>query len=210
MTLYGYHPDRVVTRNRGGFARCISFSALARFAVGVVAVVVAVVGVAGAAGCADGDLGAVSVRWRIVDKTSARVIDPRGVGDPLVPGACACVPPSGDCPRCGFRITRVQLRVTNPSTGEPIPVDDRYTLFECTRTEATTGFRIPEGEHALSLRAFDPAEPDRPQATTPPPVVRQISRGEIVNLDVIELAVDPAPLASQVVDGGVASDATCQ
>jgi len=161
------------------------------------------------AGCADGELGAVSVRWRIVDKQSGAVIDPRAVADPLVAGGCACVPPSGSCPRgCGFRITRVQLRVTNPTTGETIPVDERYTLFECTAREATTGFRIPEGEHALSLRAFDPADPDRPQATTPPPVVRQLSRGEIVNLDLIELAVDPAPLASQVADGGVA-DAAC-
>lgn len=161
-----------------------------------------------AAGCADGDLGAVSVRWRIVDKASGVVSDPRAVADPLVPGGCACTVPSGACPRgSGFHIARVQLQVTDPSSGELVPVDDRYTLFECTRSEATTGFRIPEGLHALSLRAFDPADPARPQATTPPPVVRQLSRGEIVNLDLIELAVDPTPLAPVIPDGGVADDA---
>jgi hypothetical protein len=163
-----------------------------------------------AAGCADGELGAVSVRWRIVDKQTGIVSDPRNVADPLVPGGCACTPPSGACPRgCGFKIARVQLRVTDPTTGAEIPVDDRYTLFDCARGEATTGFRIPEGEHALSLRAFDPAEPDRPQATTPPPVLRQLSRGAIVNLDLVELAVDPFPLASPSGDGGVAADASC-
>jgi hypothetical protein len=108
---------------------------------------------------------------------------------------------------CGFRIPRVRLEVFDLSLGTPslMAVDEAATTFDCRLGEATTPFRLPVGEkRALALRAFDPDAPLATVATSPPPAPRAIRRGEIVGLDVIELAVDPRPtglLASS--DGGV-------
>lgn len=152
-------------------------------------------------GCADGDLGAVSVRWRLTDLSTGVSYDPMDRAAPDGSGACACAP--GDvaagCGTAGWRVDRVRLEVTDPVSGAPVPIDDRYVLFPCRQREATTPFQIPPGTWALSLRAYDPANPARDQGSTPAPAVREVRKAAITTLDVIQIAVSPLPSGP---DGG--------
>jgi hypothetical protein len=142
-----------------------------------------------AAGC-QGRLGAVNVRWHIVDLTTGQNWDPRDVakgGD--------CVSP--DSPPAWI-INKVQLSLLDISDGSiasnAIAVDPP---FNCSQREATTSFTLPLGTFAMSL-TVNPPDPD---VVTPAPQVRSLKRGELVNLDVIELGVHPLPLVP--FDGGL-------
>jgi len=151
------------------------------------------------AGCDIGDAGAVGFRWRIVNKASGQIYDP---GDYIAgdgSGACECN--QDRCSACpgaavggrAWRVHTMRLVVNDPLTLAPVALDEADVTFPCRAREATTRFTVPVGHWALSLRVFDPAEPNLDQGTTPSPDVRDVERGRITNLDVIEVAVCPLP-----------------
>jgi hypothetical protein len=150
--------------------------------------------------CQKGDGGAVSFRWRLVDKGSkdragsGKIFDPGEFGGD--DGSCVCAPGDGRCPGFSWRVVRVKLVVRDPDTlATPPEVLDEDTTFACRQREATTPFIVPTRENgepwALSVRAFDPDAPQGTpdQGTTPAPDVRFVPPAEIVNLDVIEIAL---------------------
>jgi hypothetical protein len=143
-------------------------------------------------GCA-GDGGAVSVRWELTDLTSGIHYDPREVGGP----DDICQVSLGTS--CGveqlLRVHRIRLVIRDPVTGAPaLREDDPRLIFRCRVREATTDFFLPAGTFALSLQAFDPAQPASDEGVTPAPAVRTIKRAEIVNLEVIDIGVHPLPV----------------
>jgi hypothetical protein len=145
-----------------------------------------------AAGCDIGDQGAVSVRWRIVDKASGRIHDPGSLPSADGTGACHCTKDNPDCSTCEWRIQSVKLIMRDPVSLAPAPIDDVDVTFPCRVRESTTRFTIPEGRWSISLEALgDPMINTQP--TTPAPDVRDVRRGQINNLDVIEIAVCPLP-----------------
>lgn len=157
--------------------------------------------------CRDGDLGAVSFRWRIVDKTTGQYFDPRDQSGENA--SCVRYPNVGIAENCatgGWWVQNVRLVVTDPVTRAPAPLDDDLRVeFNCREREATTQFRIPLARWALSIEVRNPPEPAcGPTPTTPPPVVRDVRKGEIVSLDILEIAVDPPPVnVPAPADGGV-------
>src|SRR5262249_51450176 len=105
------------------------------------------------AGCTPpGEVGAVSVRWRLFDGSSG-------------------VPRSG----CEFRKDDAKINVVVDTIEVLIrddldakPPCDRCT-FPCTALEGTTGFTIPRGRYRIGIRA---TRCGRLVGATPPPVVR--------------------------------------
>jgi hypothetical protein len=144
------------------------------------------------AACSDGNSGAVSVRWRIVDLTNGSNYDPKQYG--AADGSCMC---GGNGPTCpgepDWRVQRVRLQIVDEANGLAAPIDPALLEFACDTREATTPFLVPAGRYALSLEAFNFFDPDSPAGVTPPPLVRSIIDAEIVNLDVIEIGVNPLP-----------------
>ncbi len=144
------------------------------------------------AACSDGNLGAVSVRWRIVDLTNGSNYDPKQYG--AADDSCMC---GGNGPSCpgepDWRVQRVRLQIVDELSGQAPAIDPTLLEFACDTREATTPFRVPAGRYALSLQAFNFFEPGGPAGDTPPPLVRSIIDAEIVNLDVIEIGVNPLP-----------------
>jgi hypothetical protein len=157
------------------------------------------------AGC-QGNGGAVSVRWRIVDQSTGEQYDP---GDYKANdgSCCACVGSDGKCetkydptthvPDCAnpWQIENVSVTLANANTGAPIP--DGLSAFPCSIREKTTPFVLPPGTFAISLAVTndvgDGMNVPAPVAV-PPPSIRTIVAGDVVNLDVIEIAVDlPLP-----------------
>ena len=162
------------------------------------------------AACSSDKLGAVSFRWRLVDKSSGTLTTARDYAQP--DGSCLCTKGQRDCPTsCGWRVTKVRLHASSLVGGVPMPIDlaEQDVEFPCSVGEATTAFRIPAGTLALSIDGYDPAPPHMIQATGPAPQVRTIVPAQVVNLDIVELAVahgmiyaaDAGPVAS-VLDGG--------
>jgi hypothetical protein len=142
------------------------------------------------AGCSDGSAGAVSVRWRIVDLSNGSNYDPKAFG--AADGSCMCGGSGASCPgEPDWRVQRVRLKLVDEATGAPPAVDPALLDFACDVREATTPFRVPAGRYALSLEAFNYFSPDAPAGVTPAPLERTIKDAEIVNLDVIEIGVNP-------------------
>lgn len=142
----------------------------------------------GLGGCL-GDGGAVSVRWRIVERETGALHDPRNISD--ASGAC-CANGASERPcdtQPGWRITRVRLVFTDPMTGAELVVPPVGLDASCSARELTTPFELPEGLYAIALRAFDPGAPAVIQAQSPSPELRSVRKAEIVNLDVVELSV---------------------
>jgi hypothetical protein len=140
-------------------------------------------------GCEDGAGGAVSVRWRISVQQTGQALDPRDVSD----GNGVCCERQGrtGCNgQPGWQVEKIALVVADATTGVPLLEleGDERLIFPCGARERTTPFILPIGSFALSLRAFAP-EPSLQQAHTPEPTVRVVKKGEIVNLDVIEVQV---------------------
>jgi hypothetical protein len=141
------------------------------------------------AACSQGQ-GAVSVRWRIIDKTSGAVSDPRDYANPTT-GGCQCIGGQGaNCQNsCGWTVNRVRLHVsTLTSTGlqESVPPIE----FPCRQEEATTASIIPVGMLFFSVEG-DTGSTDaglKIQAYGPPGVLRNVVAAQVVNLDVVELA----------------------
>jgi hypothetical protein len=154
--------------------------------------------------CNAGDRGAATLRWRIVDQTTGQIYNPEDVG---IGGACACAFDvcKQACPN-EWLVHAVRLVIADPSTGQEIGgVPDRDIVFPCHIGEATTGYDIPVGNFALSLKAYDPSNPSAPpEGVTPPPTIRQINKGELLNLDVIAIAINAPPVPTGAPqDGGV-------
>jgi hypothetical protein len=170
----------------------------------------------GLAACSDGSLGAISVRWRVVDLTTGAAYDPRQQFGTQPPGGeCYCPPasaPGGCAGSLGWRIDRVRVRIADPFTDATVtgaegPLDaDPAFVFNCQVREATTPFRVPPSPPdrgwAISLETFNlvPAAVDggvglteEAAGVTPPPVVRTVRTAEITNLDVIQIGVSLLP-----------------
>jgi hypothetical protein len=133
------------------------------------------------AGCSEGDLGAVSVRWRIVDLQTSIGYDPKSLPDVG----------NGSCPGPGWVVDNVRIQVKDPITGAPVPVQMKFVIFTCRQREATTSFNIPLGRFAFDLCAFSSDPQICDEGVTPAPLIRTVKQAEIINLDVIEIGVRP-------------------
>jgi hypothetical protein len=146
------------------------------------------------AGCSDGDLGAVSVRWRIVDQETSIGYDPNDLPNQ---GDGSCLGPD-------WVVHNVRIQINEPDTGEPVPVDMNVVVFGCHQREATTTFNIPLGRFAFDLCPFGADPLICNEGVTPAPLIRIIKQAEIINLDVIEIGVRSHNMAPPNVDSGVA------
>lgn len=157
-------------------------------------------------GDSPGNLGAVSFRWRIVDKTTGQIFDPNDQA--RSDGSCSRFTDQSVAMNCapdtpGWWVQRVRLNVSDPVTSAMPPIlsidGGRQVEFACRAREATTDFIVPPGRWALEIEVRnDPQECMVPPPTTPAASVREVKKGEIVNLDVIEIAVRPPPPGPQV------------
>jgi hypothetical protein len=145
-------------------------------------------------GC-QGNGGAISVRWRIVDLSTGVNYDPGSVKD--VNGFCCCSRNSDNvCDSSNLWVIKsVSIDLSDATTG--VPIADNLPSFPCSIREKTTDFVVTPGTFAMSLGAVNqigvglsmPAP-----VALPPPSVRTIIKGDVVNLDVIEIGVHPLPL----------------
>ena len=134
--------------------------------------------------------GAVSVRWRLRDLTTGEQFNPRDVG--VAGGACAHQNPT-------WTIQDVSLVLADPATGVPMMSRPEWEAeFDCSQREGTTPFELPVGTFALSIQPTT-VSPEG-GAVAAAPQVREIRAGEIVNLDIVEIGVNPLPLGAP--DGG--------
>jgi hypothetical protein len=147
-----------------------------------------------AAGCV-GDEGAVSLRWRLVDLSTGNILDVKGYDTPDPPFVHACV----NLPR--WKIDTIHLRIATLD-GNVLTFADAMQ-YPCAQGEATTPFDIPPGTYALSLQA---EAGGGEVGVAPAPLVRQVERGQVVNLELIEVGIgSDAAVAS--VDLGADEDA---
>jgi len=131
-------------------------------------------------GCSTGTEGAVSFRWRIVDRCTGESFDPGNHIDPAGTGACVDT---------GWRVDTLQLVALDSSSNDACTTS--VCVFPCKQREATTAFEIPAGTYAFSIAATlgtDGGTSVCPSAT-PPPLVRSVKDAEITNLDVIQIEV---------------------
>jgi hypothetical protein len=154
--------------------------------------------VAAWAGC-QGNGGAVSVRWRVRDLRSGTSWDPTDIAhrDRTETGVCCPIANNDVCTeQNAWIVDGVQIVLRDPATGD-INRDPHLGNFSyrCAEREATTDWSLPVGRWAVSLiaQAHD-YNGMTVQAATPAPEVRDLTAGGVVNLQVIEVAVDPLPL----------------
>jgi hypothetical protein len=156
-------------------------------------------------GC-QGNGGAISVRWRIVDVSAGTITDPGGIT--AADGSCCpCRDRFGKCattydvhtglPNCinTWIIESVSIELADAVTGARIA--DNLAPFACSLREKTTAFVLPPGTFAISLAARNDVGDGMNIAmpvSLPPPSVRTIIKGDVVNLDLIEIGVNPLPL----------------
>jgi hypothetical protein len=154
--------------------------------------------VVASAGC-QGTGGAVSVRWRIRDLVSGRIWDPDETAnrDAETPGVCCPISEGGLCTAANaWIVDRVRIVLSDPKTGAENldPKLGKY-VYPCAVREATTDWELPLGRWALTLQATAHDFAGTPVlAATPAPEVRELTAGGVVNLQVIEVSVDPLPL----------------
>lgn len=142
-------------------------------------------------GC-QGDGGAVSARWRIVDLSTGEGYDPRG-SVAANDGKCCVVQEAHACSLLNPWIVRtVGITLYDPASGAAVLAVEPKP---CKTRETTTDFVLPVGTFAIGLSAdvVDGAGVAAP-VQVPPPEVRTIVRGEVVNLQIIEVGVNPLPL----------------
>jgi hypothetical protein len=151
-----------------------------------------------AAGC-HGNGGAVSVRWRIADLSTGETFDPMSTAA----NDGSCCSDLDEAKQCAFSsiwvVRTVNVTLRDPMTNQPIEGVAPRT-FPCEKREDTTAFELPSGTFAIGLTAdvFDGAGNPAP-GQVPPPEVHTIVRGEVVNLQDIEIGVHPLPSASPAV-----------
>jgi hypothetical protein len=138
-----------------------------------------------------GDGGAVNVRWRVEERETGRLDDPRDISDGN--GVCCQTRVDGQpCgPASGWIIPRVRLRLEDPTTDGVVNPDLPGLTAECGARELTTPFDLPSGTYAITLVAYNPADPDAScaEAQSPLPEIRSVKKADIVQLDVVELSV---------------------
>ena len=128
-------------------------------------------------GCsAQGDGGAVLVRWRLL-------VGPTGV-------------PRSDCrirePSLGIDIEVDTLQLVVGAL-PPAPPDVGVVAlppFRCIASEGTTPFKIPPGDYQMRLKAYA-CNGQRSVGLSPPPLVRSVRLGEITNLGAIAILIPP-------------------
>lgn len=148
-------------------------------------------------GC-QGNGGAVSVRWRINNISTGATFDPM-MAAANDGSCCSDVVNGGQCASTSIWVVRsVSVVLLDPITGESTSVAPRQ--FPCEKRESTTAFDLPPGTYAIGLEAavFDGTGAAAP-FVVPPPETRTIVRGEVVNLQDIEIGVQPLPSAKGVV-----------
>lgn len=137
--------------------------------------------------------GAISVRWRIGNLSTGETFDPMSAAA-NDGSCCAELDNSGNCAVTAIWVVRsVSITLRDPSTGEAIAGVASPT-FPCKNRESTTAFDLPPGTFAIGVCAavFDGRGAPAPSAV-PPPEVRTIIRGEVVNLQDVEIGVQPLP-----------------
>ncbi|HXU68520.1 MAG TPA: hypothetical protein VN947_04285 [Polyangia bacterium] len=151
-----------------------------------------------AVGGCQGNGGAVSVRWRIDNLSTGATFDPM-MAAASDGSCCSDVVTGGLCATYSIWVVRsVSVVLQDPTTGQPSGVAPRE--FLCEKRESTTEFDLPPGTYAIGLEAkvFDGTGAPAP-FVVPPPETRTILRGEVVNLQDIEIGVQPLPSAKSVV-----------
>src|SRR5437588_8941850 len=149
--------------------------------------------VALAAAACQGNGGAVSVRWRIADLSTGKSIDPFDARA----NDGSCCSDHDDARQClttsVWVVRSVNVVLRDPTTDQPI-VGVVPRLFPCEKRESTTAFDLPAGTFAIGLTAdvFD-GEGNPAPGVVPPPEVHTIVRGEVVNLQDIQIGVQPLP-----------------
>jgi hypothetical protein len=151
-----------------------------------------------AAGC-QGNGGAISVRWRISNLSTGETFDPMSAmaNDG---SCCSDLDPANQCDVISIWVVRaVTVTLRDPTTNLPVPGVAPKT-FPCKDREQTTAFELPSGTFAMGLTAdaFDGRGNPVP-SVVPPPEVHTIVRGEVVNLQDIQIGVQPLPSAAPVV-----------
>jgi hypothetical protein len=161
------------------------------------AAALALLAAAVALGGCEGKGGAVSVRWRVVDLASGIIYDP----EMLKVDDGSCCGNNNNNTFCGSNnswiIETVSIVLESPSGQSDGGTGDfGLTPFPCSIREKTTPFTLPEGTFAITIDVVnvDGAPDHAPQPVAlPPPSVRTIVAGNVVNLDVIEIGVNPIP-----------------
>ena len=152
----------------------------------------------GAVGC-QGNGGAVSVRWRIADLSTGETFDPMGGVAANDGSCCSNRDTTGNCDATSIWVVRsVSVTLRDPTTDVPTPgVMPRQ--FPCDKRESTTAFDLPTGTYAIGLSAdvFDGMN-NRAPSVVPPPEVHTIVRGDVVNLQDIQIGVQPLPTGNRV------------
>lgn len=147
----------------------------------------------------EGGGGAVSLRWRLIDLQSGVGYDPKTYDGP--DGVCRCGPvsevtrPDNCSPEYGWTVHRIEVELTDEATGLPVLDGDPRLVFECNRREGTTPYIVPPSSYGIRIKAIDPTRGDCVEGQTPPTVIRTIRRGDIVNLDVVEVGILYPPVA---------------
>jgi hypothetical protein len=141
--------------------------------------------------------GAVSVRWRIVDFSSGDSFDPNENG--AADGSCCRFRDQSNLCEPGnvWVVHNVQLVLTNPITGEdvPLPGDGSDGTFLCSQRERTTQFDIQPATYAMSLTALVTSGTGMPtHGEFPPPQMDTVVSGDVVNLQAVEIGVNPLPV----------------
>ena len=140
-----------------------------------------------------GNGGAVSVRWRISNLSTGETWDP-STARSNDGSCCSDHDPSKNCDASSIWVVRsVSVILRDPVTDAPVPGIDARTI-PCAQRESTTAFDLPAGTFAIGLSAcvFDGMNHPEP-SIVPPPEVHTIVRGDVVNLQDIEIAVQPLP-----------------
>ncbi len=163
-----------------------------RFAVALMALLLA-------AGC-QGDGGAVSVRWRIVDLSTGQAWDANDKNIDFQ-GKFCCRVEDKTCNSSNWLVYEVYVVLANAETGVAMDLGSEEPIAPCAARELTSKFDLPTGTWAISLaaNASDMGTP----VVTPAPQLRDIESGAVVNLDVVEIGVDPLPRPLPTPDAGV-------
>jgi hypothetical protein len=152
---------------------------------------------AAVAGC-QGNGGAVSVRWRIANLSTGQTWDPMSFG--ANDGSCCSDEDAAhNCEPTSIWVVRsVSVTLRDPTTDVPTP-GVTPVQFPCGKRESTTAFDLPTGTYAIGLTAdvFDGMNHPAP-SVVPPPEVHTIVRGDVVNLQDIQIGVQPLPTGNRV------------
>jgi hypothetical protein len=146
-----------------------------------------------------GNGGAVSVRWRISNLSTGETWDP-STARSNDGSCCSDHDLAGNCDAASIWVVHsVSVILRDPATDAAVPGIEPRT-FPCAKRESTTAFDLPAGTFAIGLTAsiFDGMNQPE-QSIVPPPEVHTIVRGDVVNLQDIEIGVQPLPSASSAV-----------